>query len=120
MKRARARARRPAPDRAELFRQRGRVQSGRSATQLAPQNSLPIFSATAFPIEDHLRSKREILIEGARDLARELEASQLRTGPFKVASQLGKLTLGEERRKQLHDPPGEIFARVKAGGGSTG
>ena len=69
------------------------MQTRRGRDQLPPENGLPVVSVPAFPIENHPRSKREILIERARNFARELEASQLRTGLLEVAPQLGKLTL---------------------------
>ena len=55
-----------------------------------------------------------------RDLSRELKSAQLRARLLEIAPQFGEFALPDERRKQLHDPPGQILRGRKSGGRTTG
>ena len=76
---------------AEFLRQCRRMQTGRGADQLPPEDGLPVLFGSTFPIENHAWSEGEILVKRVGNFSRELEAAQLGAWLFEVAAQIGKL-----------------------------
>ena len=79
--------------------------SGNSPLQFAPEDRLPILPFARVPIQNHLWSKDEILIENVSDSSGQLIGEQIRAFAAEVICDRSKLRTDSKARQIFHDSP---------------